>query len=192
MTLNSLRSTADLIAFVRQGHSVDYLFFWGHQPPRDGSIGKTCMSQWYEAAFSVENTRYPTAEHCMMAEKARVFGDEAARQRILAARTPAEAKKLGRTVRGFDEATWTAQRFDIVVRANVAKFSQNVALSAFLEATGDKVIVEASPVDRIWGIGVAATDEAAQRPDRWRGLNLLGFALMEVRSTLRGATACAG
>jgi ribA/ribD-fused uncharacterized protein len=192
MTLTPLRSTADLIAHVRQGRAVDYLFFWGHQPPRDGSIGKTCMSQWYEAAFSVEGTRYPTAEHYMMAEKARLFGDESARTRILAARTPAEAKKLGRTVRGFDEATWTAQRFDIVVRANVAKFSQNAALGSFLQATGDKVIVEASPVDRIWGIGLAATDEAAQRPDRWRGLNLLGFALMEVRSMLRGSSARAG
>jgi len=124
---------------------------------------------------------YPTAEHFMMAEKARLFGDDEARARILKAGSPAAAKKLGRTVRGFTEAAWARARFDIVVAGSRAKFGQNADLAAFLAATGDRVLVEASPVDRIWGIGLAATSPAATQPEKWRGLNLLGFALMVAR-----------
>ncbi len=183
-TASQVRSTAGLIASLEQGHQPRYLFFWGHQPQKDGLIGKTCFSQWFEAAFTVDGTPYATAEHFMMAEKARMFADEEARARILSASTPAQAKKLGRGVRGFDEQTWNDARFEIVVKGNLAKFSQNPPLAAFLSQTGDRVLVEASPVDSIWGIGLAATDAEALTPHRWRGLNLLGFALMEVRAVL--------
>ena len=177
---------ADLIACVRQGHSPRYLFFWGHQPQKDGSIGKSCFSQWFDAAFTVDGITYPTAEHFMMAEKARLFGDEGARARILSAGSPAQAKKLGRGVKGFDDATWNGARFGIVAKGNLAKFSQNPSLAEFLRQTGDRVLVEASPVDRIWGIGLAAAEAQALAPHRWPGLNLLGFALMEVRAALPG------
>ena len=123
----------------------------------------------------------------MMAEKARLFGDQAALSMVLAATTPGAAKAAGRNVRGFDEEKWLAQRWDIVVRANRAKFSQNQALRTFLLNTGDRVLVEASPVDAIWGIGMAADDADAQHPAAWQGLNLLGFALMAVRSELQAA-----
>jgi ribA/ribD-fused uncharacterized protein len=86
-------------------------------------------------------------------------------------------------VRGFDEATWVAHRFDIVVRGNRAKFTQHPTLHEFLQNTAPRVLVEASPVDRIWGIGLAQDDPDAHDPNRWRGLNLLGFALMEVRDS---------
>jgi ribA/ribD-fused uncharacterized protein len=185
MTESSTPHTVeDLLRTLDAGASPQYLLFWGHQPNADGSVGKTCFSQWFEAGFEVDGQRYPTAEHFMMAEKARLFGDEGARRRILASRTPAEAKKLGRTVQAFDDATWERARFETVVQANEAKFSQNLALRDYLLATHDRVLVEASPVDRIWGIGLAANDAAAADPRRWRGLNLLGFALMEVRSRL--------
>lgn len=120
----------------------------------------------------------------MMAGKARLFGDEESVPGILAARTPAEAKKRGRLVRGFDDAAWTAARFELVVDGNVAKFGQDPALRDYLLGTRDRVLVEASPVDRVWGIGLAADDERAADPARWRGLNLLGFALMEARERL--------
>lgn len=120
----------------------------------------------------------------MMARKAELFGDLSARQRILAARTPAEAKKLGRDVAGFSEEVWLQHRFDIVVSASVGKFSQNSDLKKFLLDTGGRVLVEASPVDRIWGIGLAENDPAAQDPGQWQGLNLLGFALMSARDQL--------
>lgn len=180
----NLRSIEDLLQALEAGATPKYLLFWGHQPNADGSIGKGCFSQWFEASFEFDGQTYLTAEHFMMAEKARLFGDMETRASILAARTPAEAKKLGRGVKGFDDARWEQARFDIVVRANEAKFSQNQALRDCLLTTGDRVLVEASPVDRIWGIGLAANDERALEPSAWCGLNLLGFALMEVRARL--------
>lgn len=120
----------------------------------------------------------------MMAEKARLFGDETIRSQILRAGSPGAAKNLGRKVSGFDEATWRAHRFGIVVEGNHAKFAQNNELGDFLRSTGSKVLVEASPKDRIWGIGMERDDEHANNPLLWKGLNLLGFALMEVRRRL--------
>jgi len=130
---------------------------------------------------------YATAEHYMMAEKTRLFGDHEARERVLRARTPGEAKSLGRSVRGFDEVTWVRERERIVVAANIAKFGQHPDLADVLLRTGDCVLVEASPVDRIWGIGLAQDDPNAHNPLAWQGLNLLGFALMSVRDALREA-----
>jgi ribA/ribD-fused uncharacterized protein len=184
---NALRSNEDLLAHIAQGHKLDYLLFWGHQVPTDGSVGKSCFSQWYEAPFTIEGATYRTAEHFMMAGKARLFDDAATRERIIAARTPGEAKKLGRQIRNFDDAVWLGARFDLVTHGNIAKFSQNAALGAFLLGTGQQVLVEASPVDPIWGIGLAATDAAAQDPRSWQGLNLLGFALMAARDAMRQA-----
>jgi ribA/ribD-fused uncharacterized protein len=122
----------------------------------------------------------------MMWRKARLFGDERTASRIRQARSPREAKALGREVKSFDETVWVAHRWDVVVSGSMAKFDSAPDFRRFLTATGDRVLVEASPVDRIWGIGVAADNEAAQDPNRWRGLNLLGFALMEARATLQG------
>jgi hypothetical protein len=104
---------------------------------------------------------------------------------VLASGHPSQAKKAGRLVRGFDEATWERERFRIVVEGSVHKFAADGALREFLLNTGDRVLVEASPVDRVWGIGLAADDAAASDPERWKGLNLLGFALMEARDRLR-------
>ena len=174
-----------LLRAVRCGERPRYLFFWGHQPLPGGEIGKPCLSQWWSAPFVVENQRYATAEHFMMAEKARLFGDEEIRSLILKAASPSATKRLGRAVRGFDTQQWEEARFGIVVRGNQAKFGQNPDLGAFLLGTGDRVLVEASPVDRIWGIGLSADDPRAEDPEQWRGLNLLGFALMEVRRLLR-------
>jgi ribA/ribD-fused uncharacterized protein len=174
-----------LAAFVREGGQPTYLFFWGHTAPPSGEVGKHCLSQWWPAPFRVDGVDYPTAEHFMMAEKARLFEDADAVARILSAPSPAAAKKLGRLVRGFDEEHWAAARGEIVVRGSVAKFAQNRTLGAYLVSTGERVLVEASPTDRIWGIGMRAEDERASDPRRWRGLNLLGFALMKARRQLR-------
>jgi ribA/ribD-fused uncharacterized protein len=93
---------------------------------------------------------------------------------------------LGRRVRNFDEEMWIKHRYDIVVDASLAKFGQDKDLKAFLLGTGDRVLVEASPTDRIWGIGMTGRDERAGDPAQWRGLNLLGFALMQARAELAG------
>ena len=182
MSAAAARSVEDLLDLE---DDLEFAFFWGHQPPRDGGVGPSCLSQWWPAAFTVGGDGYATAEHFMMAGKARLFGDEEMAARVLAAPTPKQAKALGREVRGFDSALWERERFELVVRGNLAKFGQNPQLARFLDGTGDAVIVEASPVDRIWGIGLGEEDERARRPREWRGLNLLGFALMEVRARLR-------
>jgi len=181
-----VRTRLELLDHLNHGHSAKYLYFWGHQPQADGSIGKSCFSQWFEAAFEVHGVSYATAEHYMMAEKARLF-DESAIAAIVASANPGEAKKLGRQIRNFDQAVWEDNRFEIVVRGNLSKFSQHEPLKQYLLETGDRILVEVSPHDRIWGIGLAANDPAAQNPYGWRGLNLLGFALMAVREELKEA-----
>lgn len=178
------RTVDDLLALRRSGGRIKYVFFWGHRPQHDGSIGTGCLSQWWPSAFTVDGVRFATAEHYMMWRKALLFGDGEAAGRIVAARHPREAKMMGRGVRGFDDETWAVRRYGIVVDASVAKFGQHAELCKFLAGTGERVLVEASPTDRVWGIGLAATDDRAADPARWRGLNLLGFALMEARARL--------
>jgi ribA/ribD-fused uncharacterized protein len=187
MTLENVRTREALIHWIQSGGTAKYVFFWGHTGSGSESIGKHCFSQWYPAEFETAGHRYATAEHFMMAEKARLFGDLDTERKILAAKHPAEAKRLGREVRGFDDALWTNTRMDIVVRGNRAKFAQNPALSAFLASTAQRVLVEASPSDRIWGIGVDERDARATTPEHWPGLNLLGFALMAVRAEVIGS-----
>lgn len=161
-----------------------FLFFWGHQPSKDGSITASCFSQWWISPFEYEGQVYRSAEHWMMAGKARLFNDSVTLAAILNAHTPAEAKKWGRAVRNFDPDIWDAGKFQLVVKGNWLKFSQHEALKDFLLQTGNRVIVEASPVDPVWGIGMAVTDAGVEQPGNWKGENLLGFALMEVRDQL--------
>lgn len=178
-------SIAWLLAEIEQERRLKYLFFWGHQPSKDGTITKSCLSQWWEMSFVVTGIPYRSAEHWMMAEKARLFGDEQILTQILAAKSPAETKKLGRQIHNFVPQVWEEHKYEIVIAGNLHKFSQHQPLADFLLATGDRVLVEASPVDTIWGIGLSADHPDTERPARWQGPNLLGFALMEVRDQLR-------
>lgn len=166
-------------------HRIDFLFFWGHTNKTGEHTGKFIFSQWYPSPFTVDNVLYKTAEHWMMAQKARLFNDHDVEGQIINAATPNEAKALGRQVKDFHAATWEAACFDIVVEGNKHKFSQNSDFKEYLLTTGDKVIVEASPVDPVWGIGLPQENAKSANPHTWRGLNLLGFALMEVRDILR-------
>jgi ribA/ribD-fused uncharacterized protein len=162
-----------------------FLFFWGHQPSKDGIITKTCFSQWWVSPFVVDGITYKTAEHWMMAKKAELFNDNEVLEKIIQANSPAEAKKFGREVRNYDDTLWLANRYEIVKQGNIYKFNQNLDLKAFLINTKERVLVESSPVDAIWGIGMASDHKDIQNPEKWRGLNLLGFALMEVRDELK-------
>ncbi|SDT80050.1 NADAR family protein [Actinoplanes derwentensis] len=179
-----VRDVAGLTAVLEAGERVKYLYFWGHQAGKDGDPGAGCLSQWFPSVFRVDGVEFATAEHYMMWRKAKLFGDEVMAGKILAAGHPHEAKKLGGRVAGFDQRIWDEHRMPIVVAGNLAKFSADPALRDYLTATGDRILVEASPMDRIWGIGLTRDDERAADPYRWRGLNLLGFALMEVRARL--------
>jgi ribA/ribD-fused uncharacterized protein len=115
-----------------------FVFFWNEWP-----------SQWHPAPFTVDAVAYSCCEQFMMAEKARLFGDEATLKKILAATSPREHKALGREVKGFDDARWTGVCREIVYQANLAKYTQNPGLRELLLATGDRTLVEASPTDRI-------------------------------------------
>lgn len=160
--------------------SEKFTFFW------DGPF-----SQWEESYFELDDEEYNCAEQYMMAEKARVFEDEQTLDMIMDSEDPATQKKLGRLVDGFDENNWQDEDdngfpacWNIVWRGNMAKFSQNKWLLDELFDTEGTILVEASPHDRIWGIGLHKTDPAAQDRETWQGRNWLGEVLTSVRSVL--------
>ncbi|MBO9611475.1 MAG: NADAR family protein [Dyadobacter sp.] len=173
-----------LIIKYEEQRKMKFLHFWGHQPARGGQITQSCLSQWWQSAFVIGDVTYRTSEHWMMAEKARLFENEPLRERIIACASPGEAKALGRMVENFDEQTWITKRREIVLEGSIQKFSQNPELGSYLLNTSDRILVEASPVDPVWGIGLPADDPRAHDPTRWEGLNLLGFTLMETRDLL--------
>lgn len=179
------RTPTEVADRISQGERMRILFFMGHQPRSDGSAGRGCLSQWWPAPFELDGMTFPTALHHLMWRKAMLFGDHKHADQIMAASHPGEAMRLGRRVRGFDERAWRAKRFDVAVSAHVAKFGQHADLRAFLLGTGDRVLAEANADDPVWGIGVGADDPRARDPRRWPGENLLGFALMDARATLR-------
>jgi ribA/ribD-fused uncharacterized protein len=151
-----------------------FVFFWGGWP-----------SQWFKSEFAIDGVTYNCCEQFMMAEKARVFGDEEAEAAILRSANPGKQKAIGRSVRGFDADVWDSVCRGIVYRGNVAKYEQNRQLGEYLLQTGERTIVEASPTDRIWGIGLAQDDPRVHNPAQWRGTNWLGVAIMQARDEVR-------
>ncbi|MCI4670484.1 MAG: NADAR family protein [Bacteroidia bacterium] len=169
----------------RNGEKLEFIFFWGHKLSDENHMDKACLSQWYESEFEYQGIRYSTVEHWMMAEKAKLFGDEESLKRIIDSKTPKEAKEIGRQVKGFSDSIWIPKRESIVMNGNYLKFKQNVELGKYLDGTGEKILVEASPYDKIWGIGMKWGEHGIEDPNTWKGLNLLGYTLMEVRDKLR-------
>ena len=167
-----------------------YIFFYGHHP-RYGD--KHYLSNWCPSPFVSEEELeledephvYENNEQYMMAEKARLFNDSFALEQIMSSNDPSVQKSWGRKVEGFDKDKWEEIARKVVFKANYAKFSQHEDWKKQLLDTGNKVIVEASPYDRIWGIGLGCTDSRALDPEQWRGTNWLGEAIMEVRDILR-------
>jgi ribA/ribD-fused uncharacterized protein len=151
-----------------------YLLFWGGE-----------CSQWYPSKFEIDGKTYNCAEQYMMEQKALTFGDTESAKMIMDATSPRDQKAFGRRVKPFNPKKWTEVSYDIVVKGNIAKFSQNPELLEYLIGTGDIEIVEASPEDRIWGIGLSPTDPRAQDKANWDGLNLLGKAIMDAREFLK-------
>lgn len=144
------------------------------------------FSQWHPSPFTIDGVRYNCAEQYMMAEKARLFGDATREQMIMSAANPKDQQRYGRQVVGFDKAIWEKHARDIVRRGNMAKYTQNPLLKRLLLATAGTTLVEASPHDCIWGIGLRATDPRSQKRSTWRGTNWLGEVLTEVRDSLAG------
>ena len=174
----------NLMDRMDRGEELRFILFWGHSA-KPGRITKACLSQWYPCRFEIDGITYCCTEQYMMAQKAVLFGDRETCERIMASDQAREIKALGREIRGFDQEKWDKHKYAIVLKGNIAKFSQNEPLKEFLLGTGDAVLAEASPYDGVWGIRLAADDPLAMDPKRWQGENLLGFALMETRDHLR-------
>ena len=171
------------IQWAQSNQQKGFVFFYGNRPSTN--ITKACFSQWWEnSPFVIDNITYLTAEHYMMAAKARLFNDTASLQKVLNCSHPSEAKKIGRQVKNFDPLVWEKNKFNFVVEGNTAKFTQHEDIKLFLKQTQNKILVEASPYDKIWGIGMNEETARKSQPKFWNGENLLGFALMEVRDKL--------
>lgn len=152
----------------------DFIFFWGGT-----------YSQWCPSVFKIDGVEYNCAEQYMMAKKALLFGDYDSLALIMNTKEPKEQKALGKKVKGFNKEKWETYCRDYVYDANYAKFTQNSEMQKELLATGDKEIVEASPEDKIWGIGLHETNPLAWDKSTWEGTNWLGEAIMKVRKKLR-------
>ena len=152
-----------------------YLFFW-----KTGDF----LSQWYPSRFIEDKILFSCAEQYMMYHKALYFKDEVTAENILNTKSPDKQKKLGRTVVGFDPNAWNEVKLDVVIQGNRLKFTQNQDLKELLLDTGKRILAEASPYDRVWGIGLSENDPDSENQEQWRGKNLLGKALMIVRSEL--------
>ena len=174
-----------IIQQYKRKSKLKYVFFWS-DTERGNEVTKACLSQWYPSVFTADEITYSTAEQYMMAQKAQLFQDKAIYKEIMTAKHPKQCKALGQQVKNFSQTVWDAHKFQIVVDGNMAKFSQNPKLKEFLLQTGDRVLAEASPYDKIWGIGMTEDNEKVINPLEWNGQNLLGFALMEVRRKLKG------
>jgi ribA/ribD-fused uncharacterized protein len=156
-----------------------FVMFWKPEEA-EGYLGN-----WFESPFEAGGVAFNCNEQYMMYHKALLMGDEATAQRMLAEKNPKNHKKLGQSVKPWNEELWLENRARIMYEGCQAKFSQNEELCQRLLATGDAVLVEASPLDKIWGIGLKASDPNARKQASWKGLNLLGRVLMQVRSDLR-------
>lgn len=154
------------------------VLFWKPPSPFD---------QWTKALFSIDGVGYVCAEQFMMAEKARLFQDFKIERQIMSTDDPRRHQQLGKQVAGFDKQVWERERYGIVLKGNLAKFSNNKDIRDALLQTGERRLVEASPIDRIWGIGLSASNPLAYDPQNWLGLNLLGMVLEDVRTHLRGS-----
>lgn len=152
----------------------DYVLFYG-----------SFYSQWAMRDIEIDGIIYNCCEQYMMAEKARLFGDDYALKQIMSTNDPSIQKSWGRKVNNFNQEEWEKVAQEVVYKANYAKFTQYGDLKQKLLDTGNKTIVEASPYDRIWGIGLACDDSRALDPQKWRGTNWLGIAIMKVREDLR-------
>lgn len=157
-------------------------FFWTH---REGASHSEC-SQFYIRPMVIENQTFCCCEQWMHWRKARLFGDESTAESIMSEADPFRQKALGRQVTGFSAASWSVVARDVVFRGNMAKFSQHPDLLERLRTTCGTILVEASPSDRVWGIGLARDDPRAIQRESWLGSNWLGYVLTEIRIALCG------
>ena len=151
-----------------------------HNPNEDNGY----LSNWYLSKFTIDNVTFSSMEQYMMYRKAVCFHDESVAAQILATEDVAEIKALGRVVSNYDESLWNGIRQIVVYEGLLAKFMQNNELKEKIRVTGNAVLAECAVKDRIWGIGLSMKDPDRFDKTKWKGQNLLGYALMMVRESL--------
>ncbi len=177
MNLEKLKELYDF------GVEFYFIFFWGSKS-KDSKLNSTCLSQWYKCDFEEKGIKYNCCEQYMIAKKAELFDDKEILNEIMGESNPKVIKRLGRKVRNFDSEIWNKNRINIVKNGNYLKFTQNEELKEYLLSTNDAILAEASPYDRIWGIGLSKEDKRSNNPNMWKGKNYLGFVLMDVRGII--------
>ena len=161
---------------------LDYVFFWKTDK---NYLSTGCFSQWQRSFFIADDKQYTSAEQYMMGQKALIFNDFETFEEILSTDNPKDIKSLGREVKNFDSKIWNKLKYSIVLNGNFYKFTQNEEMFKILTSTENKILVEASPLDKIWGIGLSEDNGNIYDPNYWKGQNLLGFALMETRDEIK-------
>lgn len=144
------------------------------------------LSNWYLSDFKVDSIQFSSMEQYMMYKKAIVFNDNKIAKEILETKDVSKIKALGRQVLNYDDTYWNGVRQIIIYKGLLEKFSQNEDLKKRLLNTGNDILAECAVQDKIWGIGLSMKDVNRWDMEKWRGENLLGFALMMVREELRG------
>lgn len=188
MDINNIRSNDDLKQYIIEtGETPEFIFFWGHTVKDRTNPTPGVFSQWFESEFTDDDGNvYPTAEHWMMAKKALCFEDDETFKKVLEDPFPNNVKRYGRQIKNYDDKKWSSTRYHVVVDGSVRKFTSQDILKQYLLSTDNKVIVEASPYDRVWGIGYDVPEaKQLSGPDKWDGQNLLGYALMEAREIIK-------
>lgn len=151
-----------------------HIFFWG-----------SCFSNWFLTSFEYKNELFANSEQALMFEKARLMNDHVSKEKILKENDPKKVKILGRKVAPWDQELWDQKCLELMTDILIAKFGSNENLRSKLLATGEKVLVEASPHDKIWGIGLHYSDDKVLDEKNWKGSNLLGKSLMAARQKLK-------
>lgn len=171
-----MRRTATWMADKARPNGDNFLFFYGSD---------STFSQWYRCKFMADNFSFTCTEQYMMYRKALLFSDKKIADKIVRiGYNPGEHKSLGREVSSFVQEVWDMEKQNIVYQGNYYKFTQSIELKKSLLGTTPKTLVEASPVDKIWGIGLSIDDPSRFDINNWEGENLLGFILTRLREDL--------
>lgn len=152
-----------------------------HNPDEENGY----LSNWYLSDFEIDSIKFSSMEQYMMYKKAVVFDDTEIAKEILETTDVSKIKALGRKVSNYDDTYWNGVRQIIIYKGLLEKFSQNEDLKKRLLNTGNDILAECAVQDKIWGIGLSMKDVNRWDMEKWRGENLLGFALMMVREELQ-------
>ena len=182
-----IRAKLNKLGFTPQS-DINFVYFWKPKPKEKGVVDESCCCQWWRSKFTYSNRVFLTAEHAMMFKKAEMFEDVDAMLAIMEEKDPWTVKSIGRQVRNFNAVKWDDASYEIVRDINLAKFKQDKRLLAWLKSLPrNTLFVEASPLDRIWGIGLGNDgDVDLTNFSNWQGQNKLGFAVTEVFQELIG------